>query len=323
MSPWLIVALIVADLVLTLAILNYFVPGPTARLGVALERRRAGFTLAQIEVDGATVAYLRGGRGQPVLLIHGFGADKDNFTRLARHLTRYFDVIAIDLPGFGDSTRLPDAPYDIEAQCSRLATIIDALGLKRFHLGGNSMGGALAMAYATRQPQRIRTLWLLNPAGVDGAQDSEMVAAYRRDGTTMLVATTVDEFRAVIELGTARWPKLPHCVVHALGTRAVADEPLHRRIFDEIAHSPGYQDRVTGLALPTLIVWGDQDRVLDVSGAHLLHAAFPNSELEIMKGIGHLPMIEAPAATAARFLEFVGAHRDSVPALDAASETAR
>jgi pimeloyl-ACP methyl ester carboxylesterase len=88
-----------------------------------------------------TIVYLEGGRGESVLLLHGFGADKDNWNLFSRYLTKRYHVIAPDLPVFGESSKIWSDQYNISAQVERVHDFVKQLGLKSFHLAGNSMGG--------------------------------------------------------------------------------------------------------------------------------------------------------------------------------------
>ena len=303
MLPEILIAL--GALAATIVAADFLAPRATARLALAIERRRARLTAAVVDADGFRFHYLEGGRGDTLLLVHGFGADKDNYTRVARHLRKRFRVIAVDLPGFGDSDRLEDADFAIPDQAQRLKAMVDALGIERFHLGGSSMGGAIAIEYAARWPDQVQGLWLLAPAGVMSAEDSEMIADYRRTGRSRLVVTEVSGFNDLLKLTMHRPPTLPHGLKRTLGERAVADQSLHARIFEAIATSPAIEERATSVDVPALIVWGREDRVLDVSGAAILHRAMPGSKLIVMDDIGHLPMIEVPKRAARDYIAFV------------------
>jgi len=99
-------------------------------------RGLAGFCKKSIQVGKHTIVYLEGGRGESILLLHGFGADKDNWNLFSRHLTKKYHVIAPDLPGFGESSKIWSARYHIVAQVERVHEFAKEIGLTKFHLVG-------------------------------------------------------------------------------------------------------------------------------------------------------------------------------------------
>jgi abhydrolase domain-containing protein 6 len=119
----------------------YIFPGASFKFLLKTERSIAGLKQNNITIEGFNIQYLEGGQGDVILFLHGFGANKDNWTRFSKYLTPHFRVIAPDLPGFGESTRDAAASYTISVQADRIHAFANALGLKAFHLGGNSMGG--------------------------------------------------------------------------------------------------------------------------------------------------------------------------------------
>lgn len=292
-------------LVATIVALDRLFPAPMARFALGFQRRVGGLRGGSTRIPGFDITYLEGGSGDPLVLVHGIGADKDNFAQIAPFLRGIGRIIAIDLPGFGDSGKPADADYSIEVQADRLAQFLDALGLRRVHLGGSSMGGAIVLAFAFRHPERAQSLWLLAPAGVGAAAESEMFRRYRERGEFPLFAETPEQFAGVMEICFTKPPFVPYSVRHQLALTATRNFPLHTRIFRDLLGGPfAIEEIVAGLATPTLIVWGDRDRVLDVSGATILHRALPRSRVTIMPGIGHLPAIEAPRRTAADYRAF-------------------
>jgi pimeloyl-ACP methyl ester carboxylesterase len=287
------------------AVAGYFAaPAPYFELALRLQRRASGLATKTVEVDGHRIVYLDGGRGAPVLLLHGFGANRDNWTLLARALTPHFRVIAPDLPGFGASSRVPAASYSLDAQLARLEAFTRALALERFHLGGNSMGGYLAGHYAVRHPESVQSLWLLAPAGVASAAPSELMQALARGENPLLVQSEAD-FARVIDLCFVDPPWMPAGFRRVLARRSMADAAFHARLFADLFTDPlAFEDSLPGLTVPTLVTWGERDRILDASGARILHALLPGSRLDLMPETGHVPMMERPAATAAAFLAF-------------------
>ena len=103
-------------MILAVVVVYYAFPGISFKLLLKAERSSAGLKQHNIEVEGLHIEYLEGGKGDVVLLVHGFGANKDNWTRISKHLTSHFRVIALDLPGFGESSRQPDLNYTIVAK---------------------------------------------------------------------------------------------------------------------------------------------------------------------------------------------------------------
>jgi pimeloyl-ACP methyl ester carboxylesterase len=258
-----------------------------------------------VQVPGFTMPYLEGGRGEPLVLVHGFGADKDNFARIARFLTPHFRVIAPDLPGFGDATRDPRADYRISDQVARLRAFLQALGLGRVHLGGSSMGGFIVAQYAATYPDEVASLWLLDPAGTQAAFDTEVARHYQQSGEVPLLVRTPAAFETLLAAVTYRKPFLPHSLRHVLARRAVADLDLHTRIFAQFSReSPLLEPALPALRAPALIVWGERDRMLSPAAAAPMGRLIPLSEVIVMPGVGHLPMLECPRAVARDYLRF-------------------
>jgi triacylglycerol lipase len=248
--------------------------------------------------------YLEGGAGEPLLLIHGFGGDKDNFTRMARFLTPHYRVICPDLPGFGDASRDPQASYSMVDQAERICVLLDSLGLPRVHLGGNSMGGFIATQLAALHPERVASLWLLDAAGTAAAHGTDVFRHYQSTGDMPLLVRSEDDFARLMQATTHKAPFLPYSVKITLARRAVADLALHSHILTQLAEAPLLEDQFSALGTPALIVWGTEDRILNPAGAQALQALLPHSEVQLMPQIGHLPMLEAPRRTALDYLHY-------------------
>ena len=300
------VLLALLAVLLTLVLLYYVAPGLLFRWATAFGRRSAGLKLAQVEVDGHRIAYLHGGQGEALVLLHGFGANKDHWTLVARLLTPHFRVIVPDLPGFGDSSRHDAARYGVNEQLARIAAFAATLGLAAFHLGGNSMGGYLASLFAVRHTGQVKSLWLLAPAGVLSAEKSETLALLEA-GDNPLVATDVAAFDRLAALCFCKQPYMPAHFKRPLLARAVAEAPFNSKIFSEMFSAPvALETSVAGLAVRSLVVWGDDDRVLHPSALNILRPLLIDAEFILMRHMGHVPMIERPAETAMDFLRFHG-----------------
>jgi pimeloyl-ACP methyl ester carboxylesterase len=282
----------------------YVWPEQFTKLALESERRRAALFRREIDLPGGLrYVYLEGGRGEPLMLLHGFGANKDNFVRVARFLTSHYRVIVPDHIGFGESARPPEADYGPPAQARRLRALADALGIKTVHLGGSSMGGHIAMTYAALYPTEVASLWLLDPGGVWSAPPGELRKIIVETGRNPLLVRTTDDAARVFRFVMSEPPYVPWFVLDVLARERIRNAALEEKIFKQLGED-SVETRVTGLATPTLIVWGDEDRVVNVATANVLHKLMPRSQVVIMRGVGHLPMIERPWQSAEDYLRF-------------------
>jgi pimeloyl-ACP methyl ester carboxylesterase len=279
-------------------------PERAVRAALAYERRVAGLERKEVTLaNGLRYVYLEGGRGAPLVLLHGFGANKDNFTRVARHLTPRYRVIVPDHVGFGESSKPPQADYAPRAQAERLRAFARALGVSKLHLGGNSMGGHIALTYAALYPKEVESLWLLNAAGVWSAPPSELRKRIKESGENPMIVKNEDEFARLVSLVTARPLMIPRPFLDVVAQERIRNRELEQRIFKQLA-ADSVEERIRGLAIPALIVWGQQDRVLHPGSAGILQMLLIRSEVVMMPGVGHLPMLEEPERSALDYLRF-------------------
>ncbi|MBH9576631.1 alpha/beta fold hydrolase [Inhella proteolytica] len=275
-----------------------------------LNRWAAGLRASQLQVAGHRLQLLSSRQHDPddtpVVLLHGLFAEKDHWVDFARALPGRRRLIVPDLPGFGQSERLDSQRYGYAEQLERLAALLDALGIARAHLAGSSMGGALAALFAQRHPERVASLAFIGaPHGLRSSRPSP-VDRLIDAGQAPLLARTAAEFDTLLQRLFARRPWLPYPVLQAARQEAVARASSNLRLWREhVADRYLLQQRLAGLRLPVLALWGRQDQVFDASGAALLKALLPQAEVRLLEGIGHLPMMEAPADCARTYGEFL------------------
>jgi len=279
--------------------------GPTLKeQAYAMERSRAGLQRKEMALaDGTRMVWLEGGSGAPLVLVHGFGADKDNFTRVARWLTPHYRVIVPDLVGFGESAHRADVDYHYAAQAERLRAFVQALGLSRIDLGGNSMGGGIAMSYAAQHPTEVASLWLIDCAGIAEAPPSELARIVTTTGQNPLMITKESDFPAFLNFVMSDPPYIPGSVMDVLARERIANQALEKQVFGQIA-TDSVSASIKGLATPTLILWGDEDRALSVGTVPVLRTLLPNAQAVVMPHIGHAPMLERPKESAEDYLRF-------------------
>ena len=282
----------------------YLAPESAFHLLVNAMRAQAGLERKEIRLpDGLRYVYLEGGQGAPLMLLHGFGANKDNFTLVAGLLTKHYRVIIPDHIGFGESSHPADADYSPPAQAERLRNFAQALGVTDLHIGGNSMGGHIAMTYAALYPGDVKSLWLLDPGGVWSAPKSMVHTTIETTGKNPLMVRTEEDFAALMPWVMSKPPFVPRPILNVLARERIANNALEERVFREIT-ADSVEMRVAGLTMPALIVWGDEDRIIHPETAKILNGLLPRSRIILMPETGHIPMFENPRQSARDYLMF-------------------
>lgn len=297
---------LVALVVIIIAVVGfvYLAPENAGGLLLKVQRAQAGLDRKEIQLaDGLRYVYLEGGKGEPLMLLHGFGADKDNFARVAGYLTTRYRVIIPDHIGFGESAHPVDADYSPPAQAKRLQAFAHTLGVTSLHLGGNSMGGQIAMTYAAFYPAEVKSLWLLDPSGVWSAPKSVGQTDMDATGHNGLLIEKEDDLVKLFQFAMSSPPYIPRPILNVLARQRIKNYTLEQRMFNEMI-SDSVEQRVTGLATPTLIVWGSEDRLVNVEASKILNKLMPHSQVIVMQHIGHMPMLEAPKQSAQDYLKF-------------------
>jgi pimeloyl-ACP methyl ester carboxylesterase len=275
-------------------------------------RLRSGSRVRWVEAAGSRWPYLEGGNpaGEPMVLLHGYAGDKDNWALYLPHFRRRYRLICPDLPGFGENDRSLGRDYAGARQAERLVQFLDALGIDHCHLAGNSMGGLIALHTALAYPGRLRSLTLIDSAGVAGARQSELMAAAARGENGLAVRSEAD-FDRVTRMVMHKPPSMPRrfkrvMIDDALRHQASLDE-IFAKIVEDISAHP-LNSRLHEIRVPTLVIWGREDRAIDVSCVAVLEQGIAGSEAGVLEETGHVPMVERPGETARHHLDFLRRH---------------
>jgi pimeloyl-ACP methyl ester carboxylesterase len=253
------------------------------------------FAARTIEVNGAKVALKRGGAGEPLLFLHGADGLVE-WPDILDDLAKDYDVIAPDLPGFGASP-CPEFVDDISDVAYFLLDLIEALKLGKTRIVGHSLGGWAGLEMAVRSCERIRSLTLLAPAGihVKGAPKADI---YMIDPDEQAKLAYADE-----TLGAAA------------AERALASKHQEQAILNRLASARlGWNPRLFNPRLerwlhrvkaPTMIVWGDKDKIIPPVYGPAMAKLVPGSTLKTIANCGHLPHVEKRAETLEIAREFL------------------
>jgi pimeloyl-ACP methyl ester carboxylesterase len=269
------------------------------------QRRDANLTIKSIDIPDFKIAYAEGGTGDTIIMVHGFGGSKDGWLKMAKYFTPNYRVLIPDLPGFGDSSKPQDAKYNYTSQVLRLNLFAKELKLTKFHLVGNSMGGAIVGIYAADYPEMVNTLALFDAAGVKAPVKSELLLLLGK-GINPLIIKDVNDYDKFLEFVYVKPPELPSSMKEYLTEKAVAAAPLNKKIFkDLLPEALMLESKLNKITAPTLIVWGDSDKLFDISSVPIFEKNIKNSKSVIIRECGHMPMMEKPEETASIYQDFL------------------
>jgi pimeloyl-ACP methyl ester carboxylesterase len=284
----------------------------------ALEAKYAGTDSHFVDLPGGYHVHYRD-EGDPALpllvLLHGFGDSFTAWEGWVRELKSQFHVISVDFPGHG-LTRAPQgSPLNAEALADFVDTFAAALKLPTFAVAGNSMGGGAAWQFAVRHPQRVNALILVDAAGFPNDKPpGEVPLAFKilryPIGRTLL--SNIDN-RPLIEEGlkTDVYDKslITPFVVNrwAEFQRAPGHRPILMGINME-ARAASTADLLSTVKVPTLILWGENDPLIEPAAAKKFAAAIPASQVIVYPHVGHLPQLEIPQRSGSDVAAFLKAH---------------
>ena len=262
-----------------------------------------------VTVDGSEVYVERWGRGEAVLLIHGFGGSSHNWSRVAEDLADDFWLVAPDLRGFGWSER-PDSrqAYSFENQVRTVLGVLDALEIERAHVVGHSYGGGVALWLANRHPERVRSLVLVGSTLPGTEYDSGRRLPSAGPLTPMAVRWMLRPafLRNALESSYYDPDKVDDALVASYKER-LSVEGVNRAFRGLTAKSSRPQGSLdlARLTIPTLVVWGAEDPLLPADSGRRFAEAIPNGRFHMIPECGHTPMEETPEAFVAAVEPFL------------------
>jgi pimeloyl-ACP methyl ester carboxylesterase len=253
-----------------------------------------GAQLHRVEVDGQEIAFRQAGEGPAVVLLHGFLCDSRCWRPQLSQLSDRFRVVAWDAPGAGSSAD-PPPTFTTAAYAHCLAAFLEALGIERPHLLGLSWGGILAQEFFRLHRERVRSLILADTyAGWRGSLPEtvwkERLAACLRDADGRR-ETLVAKFVPGVFSDAAP----PH-LREEFASIVAGFHPVGFRLMSLSSAEVDTTDLLSHIDVPTLLLWGADDRRSPLSVAGQLHAAIPGARLAVIAKAGHLSNIEQPVA---------------------------
>lgn len=279
-------------------------------------------------LHGHRVAYRQAGRGPVVVLIHGITADSSTWARVLPALARRFTVIAPDLMGHGQSDK-PRSDYSLGAQASGLRDLLATLGHERATFVGHSLGGGISMQLSYQYPELCERLVLVDSGGL-GRDVSLLLRAAALPGSEWVMPALAATH--VLDAGRIAAGLLGRVGIH-VGTDLEEMAAAHDTLADPAARAaflqtlrgvvePGGQ-RVSAANrlyltkhVPTLLMWGERDRIIPVAHGHEAHEQIPHSRLELFPSSGHFPHLDEPE----RFIDVLSEFIESTEPADVDAE---
>lgn len=254
---------------------------------------------ASVIAGGVRTNYLASGDGTPVLLIHGSGPGVSayaNWRLTIPSLAQRFRVVAPDMAGFGFSQRREDARYDLDLWVGQVVGLLDALGIERVGVVGNSFGGAVALRLATAHPHRVGRLVLMGSVGVPFPITVGLEAVWGYAPSVGNMRRLLDIFAFNPELATDELAEVRYRASTEPGVQEsfAAMFPAPRQRWVDAMVTP--DDQLAALPHPTLIVHGREDQVIPLENSLRLMRLIPDAQLHVFGRCGHWTQIEhAPA----------------------------
>jgi pimeloyl-ACP methyl ester carboxylesterase len=274
-----------------------------------LVAKNSSYTLAQGQQDFAYFESPKRPDQESIIMLHGFSASKEHWLRFSSHLYQQYHIIALDLLGHGANKQDFSQSYSVQSQVEYVRQVALKLGLEKFHLIGNSMGGAISALYAATHPQQVLSATLISPAGVHDIPSK--MDELLEEGINPLIALNEDGFANVMKFVMEEPPFIPSAISRVEAEKSLSRIKINQTIFEDL-HADiekGLDVKLTTIQAPVLFIWGDQDRAINVANIDKYASLIPNAKKRVLKGIGHLAMIEVPEVSALAVLEFMQANK--------------
>jgi pimeloyl-ACP methyl ester carboxylesterase len=242
-----------------------------------------------------------------VVLLHGFGADKEHWLDVIPLLgAQGFHVVAPDLPGFGANFPDPDGQYDATSLAKQMRSFAKQAGLVSFHLVGHSIGAIVAASYAYASPTEVASLTLIEPLGVAGPAESDFDRQLKNHRNPFLIAKP-EQYDGLLAYATANPPAMPSARKKRRAETLATNRPFYQLVWSKLLE--GERAHILDLILPelkrrTLVVFGAKSKVVNQATGKMLELRMPDARVGVIPDSGHWLMLEKPKELAEMLVAF-------------------
>jgi pimeloyl-ACP methyl ester carboxylesterase len=275
---------------LLVGIVYFIYPGLIISAIQSLSASGAGLTKKSVDIDGYTASFYEGGdASKPTLmLLHGLTDDKNSFVTSVRELTTSYHVLLPDLQAHGENKKLSDRDYSIAGQAVFINRLCDKLDISQVVIGGNSMGGHTAAAFAANYPERTRGLIVLNATGMQLKNESVYVTFPDKIDVAFL--------QSFFDTAFVTPPAYPKPVMQYRVNQMNADIPFTNDLIRQVERGADFRmnEKAQSITAPSLVLWGKQDPIVPLAYAESYSENLTNAKLVVFDNAGHSPQFEIP-----------------------------
>lgn len=257
-----------------------------------------GLTSRHVSVGRRQIFLSEAGQGHPLLMLHGGGAGASgmsNYSRNIEALAKQFRVLVVDMPGYGQSTKGLDRSDSFGDLARSMLGLLDVLQIKSAHVVGNSLGGACALRMALEAPARVSALVLMGPGGINTTRSlptkglNQLLDYYNGEGPTLEKITRFIREYLVYDGSLVTDAMIAERYRSSIDPEVVAAPPLRRPPGLKAALRMDFtrDARLDQCQVPTLVLWGAEDKVNRPSGGETLRKRMPNCDLYLFSKTGH------------------------------------
>lgn len=281
-------------------------------------RYKHGFKAKSARLNSSlTMTYMERGSAKccpkgTIVFIHGFTGSKDGWVEVAKRIPKEYHIVALDLPGHGDSTRSQEVVGPMEDFADAVKKCIDLISIgRKFHLVGTSMGGHIVGLYASLHPEDILSLSLWCPAGIKTEARTQLQIEWEDNKRILLMPTTKDEVAEMFQSLFHKKIQLPFFFLNGvLHSRQEAGWFYHELIktwYLDLTKQFTFEACLHKINTPTWVVWGKQDAILHVDSVPIIASKLgsPPKRVDVIDGAGHALFMEKAALMALYLLEFI------------------
>lgn len=276
--------------VLAVGVIYFIYPGVMIKTVQSLSANGAGLTKKSVDIDGYTAHYYESGDSSKpsLMLLHGLNDDKNSFVTSIRELTADYHIVLPDLQAHGENTKEEDRDYSIAGQANFVMQLSDALGISQITIGGNSMGGHTAAAFAARYPTKTNGLIILNATGIQLQNESVYVYFPEKIDVQFLE----DFFKSAFVTP----PAYPRPVLQHLVNELNPTIDFMNRLIKQVETGADFRinEQARSIAAPSLVLWGKHDPIMPIEYGQAYVNHLPNARLVVLENAGHSAQFEIP-----------------------------